>query len=176
MNHWCWPVCVGSTDNLSRLLHYYCLYVCGTAPWLSYIGSDDETSSDDWDVLRWRVWQVSCWVYKALVLGAYIWIMLWAHPWLMFLFKASATSVTIWTVWKWVAGRGSMKWHEGPGGCQEVTRGAGGRQWSDMRGAGWWPMHTSGMIPLCHFALLFIHDSYEQSGMGPMVPWTFLGL
>ena len=37
---------VGIMDHLTKSLIYFCLVVCETAPWLSYVGTDDETSSD----------------------------------------------------------------------------------------------------------------------------------
>ena len=37
---------VGIIDYLTKSLMYFCLDVCGTAPWLSYVGSDDQTMND----------------------------------------------------------------------------------------------------------------------------------
>ena len=37
---------VGIIDHLTRSLMCFCLDVCGTTPWVSYVGSDDQTWSD----------------------------------------------------------------------------------------------------------------------------------
>ena len=37
---------IGITDHLTNSFKYSCLDVCGTTPWLSYDGSDNEASSD----------------------------------------------------------------------------------------------------------------------------------
>ena len=46
-------------------------------------------------VWQWHVWW---WIYEAVVLALHIWLILWAHPWLTFLYEASAASVPISTM------------------------------------------------------------------------------
>ena len=90
-------------DHLTKSLIYFCLVVCETAPWLSYVGTDDQpmhvtversyVGECDW------LWQVWCWLYKSVVTVVHIWIILRAHPGFTLLCKASAASVTI-STWK----------------------------------------------------------------------------
>ena len=55
------------------------------------------TMSDSCDILRWTVMDsdMCLWVFKDVVLCVHISIILWAHPWLTFLFKASAAEVPL---------------------------------------------------------------------------------
>ena len=56
VGHTVWSI--GITDHLTNSLKYSCSDVCGTIPWLSYVGSDNETSSDSWDIPRWTEWWI----------------------------------------------------------------------------------------------------------------------
>ena len=89
---------VGITEHLTESLKYFCLGVCGTPPWLSYVRSDDEAVSVTVEMsyigeCDWQ-WHVCLWVYKAVVL-VHIQVISGAHTGRTFLYKASAASGSI---------------------------------------------------------------------------------